>query len=86
MAADGLVRRVKDLDRKNLVRIVITKKGYNLYLKIEEQKSIDKIMSVLTEEEKLELWSILAKIRGQAVKELGIKKLDLYPPADPSER
>ena len=85
MEADGLVKRVKDLDRKNLVRIAITKKGYSLFLKIEEQESIDKIMSVLTEEEKLELWSILAKIRGRALKELGLESTDLYPPADPAD-
>ena len=82
MEADGLVRRVKDMDRKNLVRIAITKKGHSLFLKIEKQKSIDKIMSTLTEEEKTELWLILAKIRGQAVKELGIKSKDFYPPSD----
>ena len=85
MEADGLIRKVKDLNRKNLVRIEVTEKGRKLYRKTLNRKSIDYIMSVLTEEEKLELWSILVKLRGQAVKKLGIKNLALYPPVDPAK-
>lgn len=83
MEADGLIRKVKDLDRKNLVRIEVTEKGSRIYQKAKNRKSIEYIMSVLTEEEKLQLWSILVKLRGQAVKKLRIKNFELYPPVDP---
>ena len=46
------------------------------------QEAIDEIMSVLTYHEKTELWSILSKTRARAMKELGTRKMDLYPPAD----
>jgi len=85
MEAEGLIRKVKDLHRKNLVRIEVTQKGHRLYRKTLNRKSINYIMSVLTEEEKLELWSILAKLRGQAVKKLRIKNLELYPPVNPAK-
>jgi len=82
---DGLVMRVKDLSRKNLVRIALTKKGQGLYRKSLNQKSIEVIFSGLTEQEKLQFWAVLAKIREKAVKKLGIKNLDLYPPSDPAD-
>lgn len=82
MEKDGLVRKVKDLDRKNLIRIEVTQKGYDSYCKSRTQKYIDYVMSSLTEKERLELWSILAKLRARAVEELGIRDLNLYPPAD----
>ena len=40
MEADGLVMRVKDLNRKNLVRIEVTQKGHRLYLKTLKQGSV----------------------------------------------
>mgnify|MGYP001583932522 CR=1 FL=1 len=82
MEADGLVKKVKDLNRKNLVRIEVTQEGHELSSKTLNRKSIDYVMSVLTEDEKIELWSILTKLRGRAVEKLDIKDLDLYPPSD----
>jgi DNA-binding MarR family transcriptional regulator len=85
MEADGLIKRMNDLDKKNLVRIQITEKGYKLYRKTRTQRTIDYIMSVLTEEEKYALWTIMAKLRGQAIKKLGIKDMEVYPPSDYTE-
>ena len=84
MEAVGLITKVKDSNNKNPVRIEVTEKGYELHLKTEEHKSVEDILSVLTEEERTEFWSILSKIRGQAVKQLGISQADLYPPSDVS--
>jgi DNA-binding MarR family transcriptional regulator len=85
MEADGLIKRMNDLDKKNLVRIQVTEKGYKLYRKTRNQRTIDYIMSVLTEEEKYALWTIMAKLRGRAIKKLGVKDWDFYPPADYTE-
>lgn len=85
MEADGLIKRINDLDRKNLVRIQVTEKGYKSYRKTRNQRTIDYIMSVLTEEEKYALWSIMAKLREQAITKLGVKHIDLYPPSDYTE-
>jgi DNA-binding MarR family transcriptional regulator len=82
METDGLIKKVKDLNRKNLVRIEVTQKGYELYRKSRTRKYIDSVMSVLTEEERTALWAILVKLRGRAVKKLGISGMDLYPPSD----
>ena len=49
--------RKKDLYKKNLVRIEVTDKGYDLYRTSRKRKYIDSVMSVLTEEEKTVLWA-----------------------------
>jgi len=74
MESQGLVRRVRDLQRKNLVRVEVTEKGEDLYHKSrEKRKIISKIMSTLTREERTELRASLTKIRNGALKELGVK-------------
>lgn len=82
MEREGLVKKVKDPDRKNVVRIEVTDRGYEFHLKTRTQSSIEKIMSALTDEEKRELWSTLSKIREKANQELGIYITNLYPPSD----
>ena len=80
MEKDGLVKKEKDV--KNIVRISITDKGYEMYLTTEIQESIDVIMSVLKKREKIQLWRILSKMRDKAVNELGITNPDLFPPSE----
>ena len=82
MEADGLIKKVKDLGKKNQVRIEVTAQGYELYRKGRKRKLIHSVMSVLTEDEKTELWAMLVKLRAQAVKKLGMNGTDLYPPSD----
>ena len=70
----GLVRKVKDLDRKNQVRVVLTEKGRETYHhQSTNTVSIRKIMSLLSEEDRQQLRSCLQVLRDKAVKELGIK-------------
>jgi DNA-binding MarR family transcriptional regulator len=83
MEEEGLIKKVRDLNRKNLVRIKVTEKGHRFLTRANDRKSIHYLMSVLSEEEKFELWLILAKLRGQAAKRLGMKA-QLYPPSDPA--
>ena len=74
MEGQGLVRRVRDLQRRNLVRIELTEKGEEFYRKSrEKRKIISRIMSALTKKERDELRSSLTKLRNKALKELGVK-------------
>lgn len=74
METEGLIEKVKDLKRKNLIRIQVTKEGCELYRKTRNQKAIEYVMTILTEEEKTALRTILSKLQDRAVKKLGIKK------------
>ncbi len=73
MEKGGLVRKVKDLDRKNLVRVELTEKGRETYHQSMKRVSIHNIMSSLSEEEHQQLRSCLQKLRDKALKEIGIK-------------
>ena len=81
MERDGLVNRVKDLERKNLVRIEVTEKGYQGFVRATGRPITKTIMSVLSKEEHQTLWSILAKLRSKALSELGAKRTAVYPAA-----
>jgi len=70
MEKRGLVRKTQDLDRKNLVRVSITEKGQQAYDKSTRRKSIHKIMSSLSEQERQQLRSCLQKLQNKAFKEL----------------
>ena len=69
----GLVRKSKDLDRKNLVRVALTEKGRKAYNQSTKRESIHKIMSSLSEGELKQLRSYLQILRHRALEELGRK-------------
>jgi DNA-binding MarR family transcriptional regulator len=73
MEKKGLVRKTQDLDRKNMVRVSITEKGRQAYDKSTGRKSIYKIISSLSEEERQQLRSCLEKIRKEAFKGLVVE-------------
>ena len=79
MGKDGLIKKIKDLDRKNLVRVVITEKGQQYYEKSTRRQSIHKMLSCLTREERQQLRSVLEKLRGGGLKELGIEQKIPWP-------
>jgi len=85
MEKDGSIIKVKDRKRKNLMRIVVTNKGYESFIKGMEKITINSIMSKLTKEEQQNLWVIMAKIREQSMIDLGKENQNLYPPSDPAE-
>jgi len=72
MEKQGLVKRVKDLDRRNQVRIVMTEKGRQAYNQSTQRKSIQRIMSSLSKEERRQLKSYLQTLKDKALKELAI--------------
>jgi MarR family transcriptional regulator, organic hydroperoxide resistance regulator len=81
MARRGLVKKVKDLDRKNLVRVVMTEKGQKTYELSTKRGPIHRIMNTLSEEEKTEFRSYLEKLLTKARKEIGLDR-DEFPPSE----
>ena len=81
MEKEGLVKRVKDLDRKNMVRGEITEKGYQAYNDSTRRESIHRITSSLSEEERRQLKSWLLKLRDTALQEPRISSKLPYPPS-----
>ncbi len=85
MEAKGLVRKVRDLGRRNLIRAEVTAKGVEVYRESSRRRSPREIMSVLTKDEQHQLWALLAKLREKALLELGVRGSDPFPPSDPGE-
>jgi MarR family transcriptional regulator for hemolysin len=83
MEKDGLLVKHRDLNRKNAVRIELTKKGKEVYRETLKRQSIKDAFTALTEEEKLAFWHILVKIRGKLLELLKMDNVVLYPPSDP---
>ena len=79
MEKEGLVRKVKDLDRKNMVRVTLTEKGQQVYRQSNKRGSIRKIMSCLSEEEHQQLTSCLERLRNKALKELSVNPKPPFP-------
>lgn len=79
MERDGLITKVKDLDRKNLIRIALTDKGREAYKKSAERESIHRIMSYLSDEERRQLRSCLRKLLGEALRELRYDREGPFP-------
>lgn len=74
MEKKGLIRRSKDLDRRNLVRISLTEKAQRFYNSYAEMKAIDTLLSVLSEEEQAQLGEYLQRLRDKALDVLGKEK------------
>ena len=69
METQGLVKKVRDLDKANLVRISLTDRGRQALRQSGKRESIRRVMSVLSEKERHALMSSLKKIRDEAIKE-----------------
>lgn len=75
MEKQGLLRRVKDLSRKNMVRVELTEKGFEACNHSEKRASIDKIFSALSKEERQQLRSYLERLRDKALRLIQKKSL-----------
>jgi len=78
MEKQGLLRKVKDLRRKNMVRVELTEKGREACNHSEKRASIDKILSTLSNEERQQLGFYLERLRDKAL-QLIKKKKPLFP-------
>jgi MarR family transcriptional regulator, transcriptional regulator for hemolysin len=68
---EGLAKKIRDLDRKNRVRVVLTLKGTKMLEKSIVRTSLHQIISCLSEEDRERLRSLLKKLRARAMKEIG---------------
>jgi len=73
MEKKGLVRKVRDLERKNLVRVELTEKGRKAQHQSTNRESLHKVMSCLSKNERQLLISGLQKLLNNAIGELGMK-------------
>lgn len=69
MQEDGLVRKVKDLERKNWIRIELTDKGEEALRQAMDIEIIGTIISSLSDEEQDILLSYLNKLRTKSFEE-----------------
>lgn len=79
MEKKGLVRKTKDLERKNMIRVSLTEKGQQAYYQSSEIKCIRQLMSSLSEEERKQLRPCLEKLRDRALKQIGIEQKPPFP-------
>jgi DNA-binding MarR family transcriptional regulator len=85
MEKEGLVRKVKDPDKRSRVLVELTDKGLSAFRSSATFRSSRKAMSVLTAEERSLLWALLARLRDEALGQLSMSGDDIYPPSDPKE-
>ena len=72
MERRGLVRKVKDLDRKNQVRVELTEEGRRACKHAEELGLIHRIMYSLSKNERRQLSLLLHKVCDKACDETGV--------------
>ena len=81
MEAKGFVKRIHDLDKRNLVRVSMTDKGQRIYETSTKRGPIHRIMAVLSDDERTQLRLLLEKVHSQARKEIGLDR-EKYPIED----
>ncbi|MBI4334410.1 MAG: winged helix DNA-binding protein [Chloroflexi bacterium] len=79
MEKKGLVGRVSDLPRKNLVRIVLTREGRRIYEQSTKRPCVRRILSALSDAQGDQLSSLLLMIRDKGLKELGMPHKRPFP-------
>lgn len=78
MEKQGLIKRAKNMERKNLIRVTLTAKGENALKQAMKKEGIKHVMAKLSEEQRKQLKQALATL-----KEAGMKELNLSPKALP---
>jgi len=67
MEAQGLVKKTKDLKRKNLVRVSLTKKGEEAFKRQLSERTVTNVTSCLSEKELGTLDSLLDKLYAKGL-------------------
>ncbi len=74
MEKQGLIRKTKDLERKNLVRVTLTEKGEKAYQRQSEMRVIRKLLSSLSPKQRDNLMTYLRTLRSRALDELVVRR------------
>ena len=72
MEKAGLVKKTKDLTRRNLIRVTMTDKGRQALSQSMKRKSFQRILSSLSENERQQLRAQLRTVRNKGLKEIGM--------------
>ncbi len=70
MENKGLVRKAKDMDKKTMVRVLVTEEGQQAYEQSTKRETIHSIMSLLSQEERQQLGLCLEKLLTEALRKL----------------
>lgn len=73
MEKQGLVRKVKDQGRKNMIMVAITEKGEEAYQRSRELNVIRTILSSLSQEQRDNLMAYVDTLRNRAVEEVRLR-------------
>jgi DNA-binding MarR family transcriptional regulator len=78
MEKQGLLKRTKNMEKKNLIRVTLTSKGETALKQAMKKEGVNHVLSKLTEEQRRQLKQSLS-----ALKDAGMKELNLSPKALP---
>ena len=81
MVKKGLVTKVKDLERKNMVRVAVTAQGQKAFELSKKRTSMKNILSALTESQREDFRKYLDIVMTRARQELGMDR-DNLPSSD----
>ena len=73
MEKQGLIKKTKNLEKKNLIRISLTEKGRKIAAQSMKSDFLQRLFGDLSEEERRQFRKILEKIQDTAVEELDMK-------------
>ena len=81
MENKGLVKRTRDLERKNSIRVTMTKKGREVYKQAAKREAIHRILSCLPKDQREQLMSPLLRLRDKSLEEVNLRIKLIFPPA-----
>jgi DNA-binding MarR family transcriptional regulator len=73
MEKKGLIKRNKDLKRKNMIRVSMTEKGEAIYQNAKREDVLEKLADILSDKQKQEMAGYLNILRDEAFDLLGIE-------------
>lgn len=73
MEKKGLIKRNKDLKRKNMIRVSMTEKGESIYQEVKSEDVLDKLVDILSDKQKQEMAGYLNILRDKAFDILGVE-------------
>jgi DNA-binding MarR family transcriptional regulator len=80
MEKRGLLKKTKNPQRKDIIKIMLTPKGLEVYQKSKKRQSFQNIISSLSQEEQQQMIQCLQKLKSSAVDELNNRnEKDIYP-------
>jgi DNA-binding MarR family transcriptional regulator len=71
---EGLVQKINDLSRKNMVRVALTERGKEIQQKAKKRETIHEIALSLSKEEFEQLMGLLQKLRNEALDRIRLRK------------